>query len=121
MAHGNFGIRFRRKPLGLKLAQAWPRCFKRSSFLEHNGSARKKTLLQLHISLANLVLAVEPQRDLSLLDAITVLVEVKLEPIKVSLQYNKLVHNVMVMVKKLLTLVMIVTDREKIKHLRKYL
>ena len=50
----------------------------------------------------------------------TVVETVKLDLIKVSLQFNKHVHNVMVMVKKSLIRVMTVMAKEKNKLLRKY-
>ena len=54
------------------------------------------------------------------IDALIVVETVKLDLIKVSLRFNKHVHNVMVMVKKSLIRVMTVMAKEKNKLLRKY-
>ena len=55
-----------------------------------------------------------------LIDVLTVEEMEKSGLIKVFLQYNKHVRNVMVMVRKLQILVMIVMDKERSKHLKKY-
>ena len=55
-----------------------------------------------------------------LIDALTVEEMEKSDLIKAFLRYNKRVHNVMVVVRKLQILVMIVMDKERNKHLKKY-